>query len=1051
MADSLLLDSRFELLGGGVKSALPQCPGAIFRLAPGYNLSAPQPTTTTVISLLLDGERPLGWRASNRVNKLPVVVLADDRNTLAAAVEELLQAIDQEEWKMIWTRDGGLPVVFDCYRAEATTVNYNLLRQKMAGPVQALSLSFKALPYLHSDTPITLTFDSPFAGTVAPPSPVELDNYSTVSEAGWVQSAQHVLDADSAYWSNAGGGYPTYSKAISLTDISQMSAITFWLGLGASGWEGYWGWNQGPVTFSITLTDSDGDTVTFGTTQWCAASNNAGSPNWQTITVPLPDDSTFDWGQVVAYRFSCWSASYYSGQIMQAAVYLNAFSAAPESASTPASTRGWLATLYGIQGTAHAPLAVQFQLLATGIQTQNYSTPGDFSFGPVPSGVTQGLVRLMGPAGNGANMTVAGEGGGGTGGGSAEEPTYPLTAGHTYTGHVGAGGSETDTTFDIGGTGGGVRATAGTNAAANSSAGAVATDASTNTIHHKGGDGADGTGSGGGTPSLVQAKQGTFTGTSGTITLPGNTGAGNCLVVLVSVFGTSANPSVESVTIGGAADHFAQAGDEITAAAAPGCYAWIDEDCAVEATAVSVTLTGGGGTIGATVTVMEWLNIATSAAVDQSAGGDSSSAGSTFSTGNTLPTSQPEEVLVGMAATFGYSFSPPSIAGPTTGFTDLATQNLNVGSNSISTVAGYEIVSATGMASYSGTISGAGHGYNALILTLKAAAATQAGGGGSSAGSESDGNPGSGSQGGAAPTGGAAGANGPTSAGNGAAGSSPGGGGSGALSTGTAKTGGPGGNGQAQITYASTVLSPFKTLVAHIPGPDAPASLVPFVSVGNGADVPNGATEYAIQSVAPGVHARFGGTYSLLLVAETISSPTTSRTVTITVNEYEYTGGTVTQETVSRTFVPNVTGANSDLTSGLNGLIALGEITLPIRDIPPDNTASYFTVTVTDTLTADRFLDVLFIDTSGQLVLINNSTAYYTYYVDVPDATADLGRVLGSQGDRNQAASVLANAIVSGGPLLVNPGDNTLLVYALEGAPSIVATYRPAYRIDRPN
>jgi len=134
MADSLLLDGRFELLGGGVKSTLPQCAGATFRLAPGWDASAPQPTTTTVISLLLDGERPVGYRASNRQVKLPVIVFADDRDTLAAAVEALLQAIDQQQWSMTWTRDGGLPVVFDCFKAKAASVNYNLKRQKAGKP-----------------------------------------------------------------------------------------------------------------------------------------------------------------------------------------------------------------------------------------------------------------------------------------------------------------------------------------------------------------------------------------------------------------------------------------------------------------------------------------------------------------------------------------------------------------------------------------------------------------------------------------------------------------------------------------------------------------------------------------------------------------------------------------------------------------------------------------------------------------------------------------------------------------------------------------------------
>jgi len=1047
---------------------------------------------------------------------------------------------------------------------------------------------------------ITLTFDSPFAGTVAPPSSIELDNYTAVAGSGWVQSSQHVLDTYSAYWSNSSGGYPVYSAPISSTDISDLSAITFWFGLG-TGFEEFWGWNGGNVTFSITLTDSTGDTVTFGSTQYCSASNNAGSPNWQQITIPLPDDPAFDWGQVTAYEFACWSASgWYYGQIMQASVYLNAFTAAPASASTPASTRGWLATLYGIEGTAHAPLAVQFQLLESGLTTQTFSTAGDFT-ASIPSGVTDGLIALMGGGAPGASLTTTGEGGGAAGAGYAEEATYPLAGGTTYNGHVGAPGTPgavtadgEDTWFDASavlnsndgfestvspwtgvngatlaqsaayayagthscsltpngstanpqadseevtgltagvsysaaawimipsGTGWasvavginwynssgtllststssaftvpankwthlleiataaatatkgqvfvqltgtpagtvvayidqarlrtapGVRASAGRAALPGSSTGATPVDDSTNSIHHEGGAGANGTSSGG-TPGLVQSKQFTFTGTSGSGTISA-TGAGNCLAVLISTCGYYSDPSVSAVTLGGSSDHFAQGADEITSTLPPGCYAWLDDNCAGGQTAIAITLTGGSGPFGTTVTVLEFSNVVTSSALDQTTGGESSSFPTTFATGN-VTTTQAEEVIIGFAATVGSS--PPSISGPSSGWTNLAAQSENISGTYIATVASYKIVSSTGTMDYSGTLSGS-FGYNALILTLKAAAGTQAGGGGSSAGTSADGNPGSGPTGGAAPTGGGAGGTAPGTAGAGGAGSAPGGGGSGALSTGSAETGGTGGAGLAKITYSGTALASFKTLVAHIPGPNAPASLIPFVSVGNGADTPNGGTEYAIQAVASGVNARFGGTYSILIVAETINSPSSSRTITLAIKEYEYSGGPATSTTVARTFIPDTTGA-VDLTSGLNGFIALGEVTLPTRDIAPDNTASYFTVTVTDTDTSDRFLDVLFIDTSGQLVLINLSSGYLNYFVDVPDQTSDLGRILGSQGDRNQAASVLASAIVSGGPLLVNPGNNTLLAYAVEGAPSIVATYRPAYRIDRPN
>jgi hypothetical protein len=1046
MADSLLISGQIELLGGGAQSNLPQCTGAKFRLTPGWDLSAPQPITDAVISLLLDGSRPVGDRSDNRVISLPVVIMAADRDILAAAVEVLLQTIDQGQWSLTWTRDGGLPVVFDCFRATPTVVQYNLLQQQSDMPAQALKISFPALPYIHADTPVPLTFDSPFSGTLAPPSSVELDNYATVDVAGWSQSTQHVLDSYSAYWSNGEGGFPTYTRTFPAADISQLSAITWWLGLG-TGWQDYWGWNRGQVTFSVTLTDGNGSSVTFGTTMFAAASNNPAAPNWTQITVPLPYSDTFDFSAVVGYQWSCWTASYWDqGQQMQASVYLNAFTAAPASASTPASTRGWMAKLYGIEGSAHAPIAVQFQLLEQGQTVETFDTPGPFSITP-PDDVVQARVQLLAGGGTGATMTAAGEGGAGSGAGYGEEPAYPIVGGATYNGVI--GGPNENTTFDAGGEAGGVLATAGTPATENSSAGAVAADTSTNSIHYPGGDGAAGTSTSAETPDLLQQKPGSFTGDSGTITLSAETTAGSCLVVVVTTCGSDANPSVESVLIGGDVENFAQvlAADENPTP--PYIFAWLDPDHAGGQTEITVTLTGGEGTIGATVEVFEWADLELADPLDQSDSGNGE--GGTFTSGTTGETGQLHEVILGAAATLGEFFEPPSLTGPSSGWTNQSMQTLSLSGLEAGSITGYKVVSTEQTAAYAGTVGSEGR-WNAAVLTLKGGGGTAAGGGGSSAGVSSVGNPGDGPAGGAAPTGGAAGGEGAVEAGPGSAGASPGGGGGGALSGGSTEDGGEGGNGQAVITYQGTTLAPFSTLIAHIPGPDAPASLIPFVSVGNGGDVPNGGTEYLIASAAPGVAARFGGTYSVLLVAETINDPSASRTLTVTILEHEYEGGTVTQTPVGRTLVPDTAGA-SDLTSGLNGILCLGQVTLPTRDIAPDNTLSYFGVTVTSTDTSDRFLDVLFIDTAGQLALINmtGSQEYDTYYLDVPDQTTQLGRVLGSQGDRNQAASVIACAIVSGGPLYVNPGDNTMLVYSLQGAPSMVATYRPAFRIDRPS
>ena len=119
--DSLVLGNQIEVLGGGVPSVNPLFPGAVFRLQPGADPGAPQPTTDFVASLILDGERPFGRRASNRTIVLPIWITAPNRQILAAAREGLEQLVDQDIWTITWTRDpsagnpGGkrLPLILD--------------------------------------------------------------------------------------------------------------------------------------------------------------------------------------------------------------------------------------------------------------------------------------------------------------------------------------------------------------------------------------------------------------------------------------------------------------------------------------------------------------------------------------------------------------------------------------------------------------------------------------------------------------------------------------------------------------------------------------------------------------------------------------------------------------------------------------------------------------------------------------------------------------------------------------------------------------------------
>jgi hypothetical protein len=326
-----------------------------------------------------------------------------------------------------------------------------------------------------------------------------------------------------------------------------------------------------------------------------------------------------------------------------------------------------------------------------------------------------------------------------------------------------------------------------------------------------------------------------------------------------------------------------------------------------------------------------------------------------------------------------------------------------------------------------------------------AAGATNGGGGGESGGPAGPGNAASGATGGTGLTdAGDGGAGRSSTAGNGSPGVAPGGGGGGAFSSGASQTGGNGGNGQLRVSW-TRVLSPFSTLLVHLPGQDAPQNLSPFVSVGNGADTPNGATEYTVPSLVAGTLADFAGTYTMMAVNFSWNSPGSSRTVFCTVKQYEYAGGpSYSVSTQPRTITPS-----TDTNIG-GGLVSLGELTLPIKEVASDNTTGFYTVTITSSNTADRFLDLLFLDVAGQLVVINSGTAYPSFWIDGPEASADIGLVLGSSFDRGQAIGVLDQCpLLSGGPPRLQPGDNLLFLYSPSGAPAATASYFDRYFYNR--
>lgn len=1069
MAESLVLANQIELFGqdGGVPSTIPSCAGAIFRVGGGdWDLGTPQPTVDILGSLLLDGEKPFGRRASNRTVKLPITIEVpwsanpvNPRQTLAAAREVLLSAIDQQIWTLTWTRDGGDPMVLDCFRALPSVMTYELGNE--IALVSELEISFQALPYGRADTQTQVAFAAPVPGTPAPPpSPVVLDGYSSITGAQWGQSSQCIVGPRTAYWDPGSGpafrpdgrnlplvyGWATLPSPVNLTGLTGLS---MWAGHGATSayypnleWRG-----RTRAYFAFELADASGNVLRFQTSRKVPVSGNVFAPAWIYVTAAIPQNVTpFDYTQVSAYRITITNRS---GELRWVHAYLDALVAQPPSKVVgPASTRGSVYQLAGIGGTSRAAVSLQFQQVPTAGTPVTLTGNGAYT---VPAGTVTLKVEATGAGGAGASMAVAGVGGGGGGGEYAREDAVPVTPGQVIPYACGTAGTSgatpangTSTVFGGGSGQLAVIANGGGSATQNSITGGTGGTGSLNTIHYPGGPGRTASGSvggGGGSSGGSNGPGAAPVGTSATVFSAAGAGTWTCPAGVTSVlaecwgagggagsagnyYGSSGGGggeyasqtvpvtpgTVYSFTVGSGGSGGAAASNGNSGSAGGNSVFTADGGTAV---------TAHGGTAG-TVTTSSGFR-----------GNNNGAAGGSGGTGSGA-TIHWDGGWGGNGAPYGggggSSAGPSSSGNDGDGYGDSGAAPSGGGSGGVGRTnngAGFagSAPGGGGGGSYYPNYAGGAGASGQIRLTYPGGAPTN--------------------NGAAAVVGGGAGGNGGPSANTaGSAGASPGGGGGGADSTGTSEAGGAGGAGRIIVTPYSSPA--FKTLVAHRPGPDAPQSLNPLVPIGNGADTPNGTTQYPVPSLVSGVNARFGGTYTVMLTNFTWNNPTVSRTITVTVTQAEYVGGPTYATSVSTTVVPS--------TGVTNGLLTVGELTLPYKDIAPDNQSAVFTVSVTDTNTSDRFLDALFLDTTGQTIELGPPSGYVSFYIDEPDPDRDLGRVLGSQFGRPDAISVIDSALsLSGGPLTVDPSQSggVLLVYAIEGAPAVAMSYFSRYFLDR--
>lgn len=1065
--DSLVIGGKIETLGGpdGVASVVPAAAGCTFKLQPGYDLGNPQPVQDFIASLMVDGERPQGTRASDRTPAFTIDIHAPDFASLAKGREFLYKTINQDFWTMTWTRhseDGDVqsfPIVFDCFRALPSTLTYGGVDQYNNLPIGRIGVQFMALPYGRADVQTQVSFATPVASLNAPPppaAPVVLDNFGSINSPQFQQSSQCIVGPNTAFWDPGfgpaaapdGAGTPllygnTFTTPLNLTGLP---ALNLYFGLGSRYYGNLEFHGRSQCHVEITLTDANGVVLTFSAdTKKLPVSQDPSAPAFSLLSLGIPQTHpTFNYAQVISYFLTMHNRApgfdNPRGELRWLCAYLdNVVANPPSTVLVSPSVRGNVIRVSGVGGTVRTQCSLQFQAAPTPGTPTSVTTVGGGTY-TVPSNTLYLKAEAVGGGGAGASETAAGVGGGGGGGEYAAEANFTSVVAQVIPYNVGAAGTSGSTPVNGGATifGPGpsgpltVIANGGVSALQNTITGAAGGAGSVNSVHFPGGTGRTASGSVGGGGGSSGGSAGPGLAPVGTASTVFTSGASNwtcpagVFQVLAECWGAGGGGGNNSVNSQGGG--------------------------------------GGGGEYAA-----QLVNVTPTSNYPYSVGsggsGNSGSGGGTGGAGN-ITTFQGDTQTVtahGGSGGFGSFFGGGTAAGGS-GSSNATHHNGGSGGSSYPYTGGGGSSAGPSQTGNSGGTPGAGiapsDGGNGGAGSGPGSSAGTAGsnpgggGGGANASGHSGGAGASGkvrltfpggaptNNGGAAVTGGGAGgAGGPTSNTAGTAGSQPGGGGGGAFSGGTSEAGGAGGAGKLIITPFQ--LPQFKHLLVHRPSVQAPVMLNPFVPVGAGLVAP-GATEYTVPSLVSGVNATFNGTYMIWLNAASFNSPSSARTISVSVKQYEIASGASTTVTTTPVSV-------TPSTQVVNGMVCCGALTLPNNQLAADNTAALFTAIVTDSNTSDRFNDALFLDTRGQTIQVNEpSTGYVNYYFDEPDPTTTAGKYLGSQVGRPQAVSVMANTVPSGGPVTLEPGDNLLLVYSADGgAPYVQLGYFERYAYDR--
>jgi hypothetical protein len=887
---------------------------------------------------------------------------------------------------------------------------------------------------------------------------VVLDNFSSISSNLFSRSSQCVVGPFTACWDpDSFGDFGGQQTALSYSSVfpsgplnlTGMTSLHMWLGLGSRYYANleYHGKIHG-TSVSITLTDSSGNQISFSRNNLLLpVSDSAQSPAFSPLTIPIPTgDAWFNYGSVASYSMTIVNRQDRVRRLANVTAYIDALTAYPGSQQITPVTRGAVYTIYDVNGTARAPVTMSFQQSPTPGSVTTVTAPGAGTY-TVPGSTVYIKGEGTGAGGAGAGMSAAGVGPGAGAGEYAAEAVMPAAGGLVVPYVVGAGAAagtspangQATVLGPVPGSTLQLTANGGQSVPTNGTAAGLGGSGSANSIEHPGGSGranpAGTFGGGGGSSGGPLFAGNTPVGSGSVLFTTAGSNSWTCppgvFQVLAEEWGAGGGGgsgsgsgngqgggggeyrnALVAVTPGNVYHPFVGTGGAGGTSSGNGQGGTASSFAGDSYTAVA---NGGGGGLGNS----------TSTPNNGGNGGTGTTGYNGGRGGDAYPYTGGGGSSAGPNAQGNNGYSPGGATAPSQGGNGGAGSGANNGTGNPGVQPG-----GGGGGTWNGSFAGGAGANGQVRLTYPATTGAPTAAGGT-----------------AVSGGGAGGAGGSTPGSNGAAGSAPGGAGGGGYSSGSAVTGGAGANGQLKITPYSPAS--FKTLIVHRPPLGALKTFQPMVSVGGGSDAPDGTHQYTMPQPVTGVNADFGGTYSIYLINDTWSGgPTsgTTRTIFVTVTQYEYAGGPgYASSTLPIIIAPNQV---------TNGIVTAGVLTLPFKAVAPDNVGGYYTASVTDSNTSDRFFDMLFLDTMGQTLVINQpSQAYTTYYYDAPDPIVSVGRIMGSNGGRGDAIGVMDNTpYISGGTPYVEPadGDNQLFVYCADAAaPNVSLSYFPTYYFDR--